>query len=160
MPWRFSLLSVCVALLLVSFAGPAPAAATVSADGPLTWHLPGEEAALAAEAGKPILYFVTAEWCAPCHALEEKLFSDPEKAERIGSWYVPVVVEDVRAERGSNDPEVAALLERFQVKTIPTLIVALPDGTPIAAQAGYRGADSAWRWLRQQASLAEKHLAE
>jgi len=160
MPWRSSVLLICAALFLPLLSIPAPASATVSADGPLTWHQPGDEATLAARDSKPILYFVTAEWCGPCHALNDKLFSDPAKAERIESWYVPVVVEDVRAEQGSNSPEVAALLDRYSVRSIPTLIVALPDGTPIAAQAGYRGADSAWRWLQFQAAAAEKHLAK
>lgn len=158
MPWRSSILPVCLALLLAAASAPAPA--SVSPDGPLTWHLPGEEVALAAQQGKPILYFVTADWCAPCHALESRVFSDPAKADRIGSWYVPVVVEDMRAETGTNNPEVAAVIERYRVQSIPTLVVALPDGTPVAAQAGYRGADNAWRWLQQQAGAAEKHLAK
>jgi thiol:disulfide interchange protein len=162
--WRPSALIRSSALLavlsLMLSGGAAPAIAAVSEDGPLSWHLPGDEAALAERDGKPILYFVTAEWCGPCRALEEKLFSDPEKAERIESWYVPVVVEDQRADRGSNPPEVAALMERFRVRSIPTLIIVLPDGTPVATQAGYRGADPTWRWLEKYADSAGEPLAK
>lgn len=145
-------LTLLVALLLT-----APA---VLADGAeaLDWHDPGGEAAVATEQGKPILYFVTADWCAPCHHLKRNLFDDEDRAAELERWYVPVVVEDTRAETGKNSPEVSEIIDRYGVRTLPTLIVALPDGTAVATESGYRGADHAWSWLREQADTAATHL--
>ncbi len=133
---------------------------TISSTQPiLEWHLPGPEAtAHAAEAGKPILYFFTAEWCAPCHHLKRAVFADPEKAELIAASYVPVEVEDTRVETGENTPEVDEMLKRYRIRSLPTLVVALPDGQMVGNQSGYAGASRAWSWLQLQAKLAEMKL--
>ncbi len=148
--------SITLTLLLPLLLG-APAALADGVEA-IDWHDPGGEAAVADEEGKPILYFVTAEWCAPCHHLKRKLFDDEDRAAEIERWYVPVVVEDTRVEKGKNAPEVAEIIERYGVRTLPTLIVALPDGTAVATESGYRGPDHAWGWLREQADAAAARL--
>lgn len=127
----------------------------------LEWHAPGPEAAARAkEDGKPILYFFTAEWCAPCHHLKKTVFSDPAKAAQIAASYVPVEVEDTRVETGANAPEVDEALQRYRVRSLPTLVVALPDGEEFANQSGYSGATRAWTWIQMQAKLAESKIDE
>lgn len=145
-------------LLLLALCLLVPLAAAAD-DAAVDWREPGDEASLASDRGKPILYFVTADWCAPCHQMKKTVFADPEKVERIESWYVPVEVHDTRAERGVNHPDVDEVLERYGVSSIPTLIVALPDGTEVALEAGYRGPSHTWRWIRQHAQAARSRLA-
>ena len=156
-----------VATLALAFAA-APALAAGEAAGEeasspavLEWHAPGPEAAARAkEDGKPILYFFTAEWCAPCHHLKKTVFADPAKAAQIAASYVPVEVEDTRVETGKNAPEVDEALQRYRVRSLPTLVVALPDGEEVANQSGYAGATRAWTWIQMQAKLAESKLDE
>lgn len=152
---------------LLSLALAAAPAAPVRAGEPeasstpaLHWHPVGEEEVLADREGKPILYFFTADWCAPCHQLKETLFADPEKASEIAASFVPVQVQDTRVETGRNDPEVDEAIRRYRVSSLPTLVVALPDGRELAQQRGYAGADRAWQWIRQQATAAERKLDE
>lgn len=151
----FPILSLLV-LALAAFAG-APVDAA-DPDPPATpalhWHAVGEEEVLADREGKPILYFFTADWCAPCHQLKDGLFADPAKASKIAASFVPVEVEDRRVETGSNEPEVDEAIRRYRVRSLPTLVVALPDGREFSQQRGYAGADRAWRWLQQQAAAA------
>lgn len=135
-------------------AAEAPAAPAAA----LHWHPVGEEEVLADREGKPILYFFTADWCAPCHVMKRTLFADPEKASLISRQFVTVEVLDTRVEKGENLPAVDEAIERYQVVTIPTLVVALPDGSEIAQHRGYSGEERAWRWLTQQAKVAEAEI--
>ncbi|HEX6199697.1 MAG TPA: thioredoxin family protein [Thermoanaerobaculia bacterium] len=168
-----SALASCLvlAVLLASaavFASPAVAAdpqvAVPAADlevggsSPLHWHPPGEEQVLADREGKPILYFFTADWCAPCHHMKRTLFADPEKASRIAASFVPVEVQDTRRETGENTPEVDEAQERYAVNSLPTLVVALPDGSEVAQQRGYGGTARTWSWIQEQAAAAEERL--
>jgi thiol:disulfide interchange protein len=168
-PFRpFRVVAATIALGLLLAAGPALAqrgaqepAGEAAASTPeiLEWHLPGPEAAAqAAEEGKPILYFFTAEWCAPCHHLKRSVFSDPEKAAAIAASYVTVEVEDTRVETGANAPEVDEVQQRYGVRSLPTLVVALPDGQEVGNQSGYAGAARAWTWLQVQAKAAEAKI--
>lgn len=162
----FRAIAATIALGLLLAAGPAVAqdggqepAGAASTPEVLEWHVPGPEAAArAAEEGKPILYFFTAEWCAPCHHLKRSVFSDPEKAATIAASYVTVEVEDTRVETGANAPEVDEVQQRYGVQSLPTLVVALPDGQEVGNQAGYAGAARAWTWLQIQAKAAEAKL--
>jgi thiol:disulfide interchange protein len=147
-PFRpFRVVAATIALGLLLAAGPA-----------LAQEPAGEAAAQAAEEGKPILYFFTAEWCAPCHHLKRSVFSDPEKAAAIAASYVTVEVEDTRVETGANAPEVDEVQQRYGVRSLPTLVVALPDGQEVGNQSGYAGAARAWTWLQVQAKAAEAKI--
>ncbi len=163
--------SLVVAVLLASaavLASPAAAAdppsaaasaeAEVGGSSPLHWHPPGEEQVLADREGKPILYFFTADWCAPCHQMKRTLFADPEMASRIAASFVPVEVQDTRREKGANAPAVDEAQERYAVNTLPTLVVALPDGSEVAQQRGYGGSARTWTWLQAQAAAAEERI--
>ena len=160
-------LPVLVLLLAAALAAPVVAAPPATGEdsehlsSPLIhWHVVGEEQVLADREGKPILYFFTADWCAPCHQLKATLFADAEKASQIAASFVPVVVEDRRVETGKNEPAVDAAIRRYGVRSLPTLVVTLPDGQELSQQNGYAGADRAWRWLQQQAEAAERKLDE
>jgi thiol:disulfide interchange protein len=150
--------AAALALPAPASAGSPPAQPEANSTPALHWHPVGEEQVLADREGKAILYFFTADWCAPCHQLKRTLFSDPEKVSQIAASFVPVQVQDRRVETGSNDPEVDAAIRRYGVNGLPTLVVALPDGQELSQQRGYAGVDRAWQWIQEQAEAAGRQL--
>ena len=84
-------------------------------------------AALVDRSGLTVIDF-WAGWCGPCRAMGPQF----EKAAQLRPQYRFVKV-DVDAE--------PALAARFQIRSIPTLMVLL-DGEPVAAQAGVIAADA------------------
>ena len=103
----------------------------------VSW-MPMEEATAS---GRPIFYNFTAEWCAPCKRLEREYFANPRWAQRLQKSFAPVRVVDREREDGANPPGVDALQKKFGVDSFPTLVVARPDGSIVAKQAGYAGRD-------------------
>lgn len=123
------------------------------------WKAPGNEDVLAPRAGKPILYFFTADWCPLCHQIKRGVFRRPEQIEKIEEWYYPIEVKDVSQERGANLPEVNDALRKYRIESLPTLIVALPDGTEVARQSGFGGAGRVSKWLETQHAEALSRMA-
>jgi len=103
------------------------------------WVLPRAAEQMARAAHKPILYEFGAEWCGPCHVMEEEVFRDAELAKMINDKFVPVKLVDTRRETGKNLPEVATLESRFGVRAFPTVVVVLQaEGAP-RTMVGYPG---------------------
>src|ERR1041385_4095332 len=75
----------------------------------LRWRTLGEGVAESRANGKPILYDFTAEWCAPCRALNADVFSDPVVIRQLETLYVPVRVLDRAREEGRNPAWVDSL---------------------------------------------------
>lgn len=159
--WTLGCAAFCAAFVPGALGATPPESGAPEAaadEAVLHWHPPGDEATLAAREGKPILYFFTADWCAPCHKLKHELFDDPEKSAEIAERFVPVEVLDTQVERGVNRPEVAEVVDRYAVRSFPTLVIALPDGTAVDEHRGYAGADRAWSWLRRHGAAAAERL--
>lgn len=102
---------------------------------------------VAAQMHKPILYEFSADWCEPCHVLEEEVFRDPQLAALINDKFLPVKVIDRQREDGANTPEVEKLQSRFGVEAFPTVVVVRPDRQP-AKVVGYPGRGAFERFLR------------
>jgi thiol-disulfide isomerase/thioredoxin len=99
--------------------------------------------------GKPILYDFTAAWCPPCHRLDTEGLSDPQVASLISGAYQLSRVVDRRREDGKNTPAIDELEGRYSVSGFPTLVVATPEGRPIARLVGYPGRNSLLQFLRE-----------
>jgi len=73
---------------------------------------------------KPMIVDFTAAWCAACQELEHSTYVDPQVVQ-AAEGFVTVKVDATSSE----DPAVKALLTRYEVKGLPTVVFVLPDGT-------------------------------
>ncbi len=73
---------------------------------------------------KPMVIDFTAEWCAACQELEHITYQDARVIDRSTS-FVPVMFDATK----SKDPAVEAMLEKYEVRGLPTVVFVLPDGT-------------------------------
>lgn len=61
---------------------------------PITWYEWDEESfELADTLELPVLLYVTAPWCEPCHLMEETTLTDPEVVEVINEGLIPILVD-------------------------------------------------------------------
>ena len=113
----------------------------------------------AKKTGKPVLYFFTADWCGPCHLLEQQVFSRKDVAAQIAKDFVPVVVQDRMRETGKNDPQMLKLADRYGLRGFPTLVVSRPGLNRGVTMEGWDGPERAIEFLkiaRQRFLAAEK----
>jgi thiol:disulfide interchange protein len=96
---------------------------------------------------KPIFYEFSAEWCGPCHVLENEVFRDAKLAGLINQGFIPVKVIDRRRETGSNPPEVAKLQGQYAVRAFPTIVVVRAGRAPVTL-VGFRGRADFEEFLR------------
>jgi len=121
----------------------------------LVHWIPLEKAAAASAAsGKPSLYDFTAEWCAPCHRLDEEGWSEQPLADIANRAFVPARVLDRSTEEGKNPPLVDALQQKYRVEAFPTLIVAGGDGKEIARMEGWGGRAAFEKFLKDAENKA------
>lgn len=110
-----------------------------SAKDLVKWVELEDAAQLAASSNRPILMDFTAEWCAPCHVLDEEVFRDPLLAKAINQRFIAVRITDRQREDGRNSNEVEALQRRYGVRGFPTVIIADAAGTERGRMEGYGG---------------------
>jgi thiol:disulfide interchange protein len=140
-----------VALLLAAVPGQA-----VGKPGGPKWRGIPEGEAEAKKAGKPALYFFTAEWCGPCHTIQEEVFADPKVATAIEKHYVPIICEDTFREVGANPPGFNDVARRYGLQGFPTLVVARPGSQVGIRLVGWLGADETRKFLDVAASRVKE----
>jgi thiol:disulfide interchange protein DsbD len=65
---------------------------------------------------QPVILDFFAEWCAACHELEEKTYTDPEFIELSKQFKL------VKIDATEDLPEVQLILEKYKIKGLPTVI--------------------------------------
>jgi thiol:disulfide interchange protein DsbD len=138
--WLGALLRTAAFILLViglvyisKGAGLLPGAGLQQREAPeLSWQeFSGELLRQAATETRPVLIdFESKVWCAACREMEEKTFSNPEVQEVLSGFVLLKVDVD-------HHPQKEQLLEQYQVRGIPTLIVLNSQGDEVDRIAGF-----------------------
>lgn len=86
----------------------------------LAWERKDVEGALARAASdkRPLIVDFTAAWCGACKELDKKTFSEPRVGQELGR-FVAVKVDATN----NDDPKVEAMLARFKVVGLPTVVL-------------------------------------
>lgn len=82
----------------------------------------------AAKSGKPLFIDFRADWCTVCRDLELNVFPQPAIRTLLDRM-VPVKIDAT----SPDDEKVNALLKRFGIVGLPTLLILRPDGTELTA---------------------------
>jgi thiol:disulfide interchange protein DsbD len=82
--------------------------------------------AAATTSGRPVMIDFYADWCAACVELDEKTFSDARVATALEKFAA------FKADNTKNsEPAIQALMQRFQIKGLPTVVFVGADGQEI-----------------------------
>lgn len=102
-----------------SEAPDARAAAPASYDAQLIWLASEADAVSQAQAERrPVLMHFDSQWCADCKRMKLETFGDPRVRE-LAARFVAVRIDATDDE----DPEVNAILQKYTVINVPTLIL-------------------------------------
>lgn len=83
----------------------------------------------AADSGKPVILYFTGEWCVPCRIMKRQVWADEEVTALVNSQFIPVALN-------VDDPENAALMERYNIVGPPVIIVTDGEGNALRWRAG------------------------
>ena len=99
----------------------------------IRWEKPFEAALRRAKSeGKPMMVDFWAEWCSWCQRLDQTTYVDP----RVVKLSADFVTVKVNTEGG---PREAAVADRYNVDSLPTIMFLSPAGHPILRLSGYQG---------------------
>ncbi len=105
----------------------------------------------AREADKLILVDFFADWCGPCHTMDQVTFRDPRVVEALNRDVVAVRIdaEETRERHGFVGEELA---ERYGVFSYPTLALIDGQGRIVSKRSGFQYADQLLDWLQEALS--------
>ncbi len=128
---------------IVAVALAAWAAWPQSAESAIRWQ-PFDTARIESTrtAGRPAIVDFLADWCIPCHEMDQTTFVDPavrQEAERFAMF---------RADITRETEETTELAEHYQVHGVPTIIFIDSTGTEVQRLVGYVGPDEMLQAMR------------
>jgi protein disulfide-isomerase len=87
---------------------------------------------LAADSGKNMLLFFTAEWCVPCRIMKREVFADEQVMAVINAQVVPVMIY-------ADDPGADEVFRQYKVGGTPITIFTDPQGNVLDYAVGRMG---------------------
>ena len=79
--------------------------------------------------GRPLLLHFYASWCGPCQRMEREVLKDPVLLKHFGTKFVAVKIDIDKYE---------ALVERFNIQSLPSDVLVAPDGQLLMKTTGYQ----------------------
>jgi thiol:disulfide interchange protein DsbD len=90
----------------------------------LAWlHTEAEALAKAKEEKRPLIVDFTADWCGACKEMAKETFGDPRVMQKAGN-FVAVKIDTTN----DDDPAVSAVMDKYAVKGLPTVLLIGSDG--------------------------------
>ena len=89
-----------------------------------------EALAKAKAENKPVFLGVYASWCGPCKKLKKTTFKDEEVGEYFNKNFICIAIDG-----GTNEGN--AILDKYNVRTYPTLIIAYYEGNMRTKSTGF-----------------------
>lgn len=83
---------------------------------------------LSAKSGKPMLVYITADWCSYCKKLDGEAWSNARVASAVNDGYIPVKID------GDRQPEVA---RQFAAQGFPWVVAVRPGQPAVSVAEGY-----------------------
>lgn len=132
-----------LSLLLLLVGLPATSANATGDRSMPKWSSNVDEAmAEARRLQRPLLMHFYADWCGPCHRMEREVLNSPRLLVQLDRGFVAVKV---------NSDQHPELVERFDIRTLPSDVVIDPSGRVIAQNDGFQTLQA------YQARLASAH---
>ncbi|MEM7517587.1 MAG: thioredoxin family protein [Planctomycetota bacterium] len=78
---------------------------------------------------KPMILFITGEWCVPCRIMKREVWADEQVAQRVNTDFVPVAIY-------VDGPDAAATADRYGALGTPSTIVTDPEGNVLKSEWG------------------------
>lgn len=98
----------------------------------IVWHKKMPEAIReSVKQRKPMLIMVGAEWCGYCHKMLDETFRNPAVATHIKAQFIPVLIDA---------DEQAAFVEKWNVDSMPTVLIVASDQHVIGRVTGFQSA--------------------
>ena len=98
---------------------------------------------------KPVIVDFWAQWCGWCHRLDKTTYVDPAVV-KLSEGFVAVKVNT------EGDPRETAVAIRYDVSSLPTIMVISPEGRPIARVNGFVGPGQFPRLLEGAKDMATR----
>ena len=109
-------------------ASAAPSAPALTTPAPVPWAVYSlASLAAASAAGKPIVVDFTADWCVNCKEIEHDVFENSVVAPTLAANFTTLRSDLTKW----SSPEAMALEKKYQIASLPTIILLKPDGTEL-----------------------------
>jgi thioredoxin 1 len=105
----------------------------------------------AADAGKPMILYFAGTWCVPCRVMKREVWADGEVTALVNAGFIPVAID-------IDNPDDAAVLDRYNVGGAPVTIITDPQGNTLRWRAGGIGKSEFLELLREPNLSAAKDL--
>lgn len=123
---------ITFALLFVCFV-------TTNALAEIPWrHSPEETITAARASGKPILVFVTTDWCHYCKKMKKETWADASVDAAVSQNFETLLLDGDRDSR---------IVKRLGLRGYPATLLYSPDGYFISQQGGFMPPTQTLQWL-------------